>query len=210
MARPLYCSLDPTIYYPQVREPHWDLGFMGTYSVDRQPALEALLLKTARAWAEARMVVAGSLYPQQLSWPVNVERIEHVPPAQHRDFYTAQRFTLNLTRADMIRAGYSPSVRLFEAAACATPIISDYWEGLDAFFKVGKEILVARTTREALCYLREMPEPERRAIGTRACARVLTEHTAAHRAEQLERYAYELLSIPVAHIAPIKQWMTSG
>src|SRR5207253_6090561 len=103
----------------------WDLGYLGTYSADRQPALDQLMLQPARRWPLGRWVVAGPQYPASLDWPSGVERLEHVSPDQHRGFYSAQRFTLNLTRAAMLRAGYSPSVRLFEAAACGTPIISD-------------------------------------------------------------------------------------
>ncbi|MBI4787174.1 MAG: glycosyltransferase [Chloroflexi bacterium] len=193
MARPLYCSFDPTVYYPMDNQPEWEFGFMGTFSADRQSALEQLLLEPARRWKAARMVVAGSLYPPDIEWPANVERIEHVPPAQHRAFYTAQRFTLNITRADMLRAGYSPSVRLFEASACGTPIITDYWEGLATVFQVDKEILVARSSADIMSYLHELPDGERRAIGARAHRRVMAEHTAAQRAAQLEGYVFELL-----------------
>ena len=139
------------------------------------------------------MVVAGPQYPKSIRWPPNVERIEHLSPREHRGFYNAQRFTLNITRADMIGAGYSPSVRLFEAAACATPLISDYWEGLDTFFKIGEEILVAFSADEVLAQVREMPEDQRRGLGARARARALQAHTAAHRAEELEGYLFELL-----------------
>jgi spore maturation protein CgeB len=109
----------------------------------------------------------------------------------HAPFYNAQRFTLNITRADMRRAGYAPSVRLFEAAACATPVISDEWEGIDTFFIPGEEILISQTSRDTLTYLRELSETQRRAIGERARARMLAEHTAAHRAETLESYIFE-------------------
>ena len=116
-----------------------------------------------------------------------------MPPEAHRAFYNRQRFTLNITRADMVAAGYAPSVRLFEAAACATPIISDAWEGLETFFTPGEEILISRSPEDTLRYLREMPEEERRAVGERARVRVLKEHTAAHRAETLEGYALDVL-----------------
>ena len=187
LARALYCSVDPDLYYPEPREPQYDLGYMGTYSDDRQPVLERLLLEPARRWAEGRFVVAGPLYPETIIWPRNVERIDHLSPAEHRSFYNAQRFTLNVTRADMVRTGYAPSVRLFEAAACATPIISDYWNGLDEFFSLGREILVARTPEESLRAVREMPEEERQKIGARARQRVLAEHTCDHRAAELEQ-----------------------
>lgn len=194
-ALPLYCSVDPDLYHPDPGrgEPRWDMGYMGTYSDDRQPTLERLLLRPAAALPSARFAVVGPLYPDTIRWPANVERIDHLPPSEHRAFYNAQRFTLNVTRADMIAAGYSPSVRLFEAAACATPIISDAWDGIETVLTPGREILIARDEREALAYLRELPEAERLALGERARARVLADHTAAHRAAELEGYARELL-----------------
>ncbi|HLL90982.1 MAG TPA: glycosyltransferase [Tepidisphaeraceae bacterium] len=192
-ARPLYCSVDPELYYPEPQtEVRYDLGYLGTYSADRQPPLDKLLIEPARQWTGGRFVVAGPQYPADIAWPPNVERIEHLPPAEHRRFYNAQRFTLNVTRADMIAAGYSPSVRLFEAAACGVPIVSDWWDGLDTVFDIGTELLVSRSPAETLAYLRETPESQRVAIGERARQRVLASHTAAKRAEELEAYVLAL------------------
>jgi spore maturation protein CgeB len=190
MARALYCSVDPALYFPEPVETRWDLGYMGTYSDDRQPTLNELLVQTARVWPRGRFTVVGPQYPEHLHWPRNVQRIGHLAPREHRAFYNAQRFTLNVTRADMVAAGWSPSVRLFEAAACGTPIVSDYWDGLDDILEIGTEVLVARSAADVLEYLREMPEEERSAIGVRARERVLA---AAHRAAELEQYALELL-----------------
>jgi spore maturation protein CgeB len=196
-ARPLYCSFDPAAYHPDQVEPRWDLGYMGTYCATRQPSLERLLLSAARNVPSLRFVVAGPSYPPETRWPANVERIDNVPAHEHRAFYTAQRYTLNLTRADMIRAGYSPSVRLFEAAACGVPIISDYWKGIATLFRPGSEILISMSARETTRYLLEVPERERLAIGRRARRRVLAEHTAEHRAVQLEQYLAEVTGAPV-------------
>ena len=153
--------------------------------------MDALLCEPARAWPEGRFVVAGPQYPASCEWPENVARIEHLAPDRHRGFYAGQRFTLNVTRADMIRRGHSPSVRLFEAAASGVPIISDWWEGLDAFFRPGEEILIAQDAADVLRALRDLPELQRRAIAERARARVLGAHTGDHRAAELERYAAE-------------------
>jgi spore maturation protein CgeB len=199
MARAFYCMVDPALYYPPRRNPgvhrrrvrrrrKYDLGYLGTYSADRQQQLEKLLIRPARSEPRKRFIVAGPQYPGEIRWPENVERVEHLPPADHRRFYTSQRFTLNVTRADMRRAGYSPSVRLFEAAACGTPIISDIWPGIEEVLRPGSEILLAATGSEILRYLNEMSEAERRAIGARARRRVLREHTAEHRALELERH----------------------
>ena len=191
MARPLYCSVDPELYFFCYCEPQWDLGYMGTYSYDRQPALDSLMLEPARQWTKGRMVVAGPQYPNQMQWPENVVHFEHLSPIRHRTFYNSQRFTLNITRRAMVRAGHSPSVRLFEAAACATPIISDWWCGLESFFTPGEEVLIARSAADTLRYLRAIPESDRRAIGRRAQQRILAAHTADHRACELEQYVEE-------------------
>jgi spore maturation protein CgeB len=192
-ALPLYCSVDPGLYHPEPSEVRWDLGYMGTYSADRQPALERLLLQPAQRLPAARFAVVGPQYPKDIDWPARVERIEHLAPAQHRSFYNAQRFTLNITRADMIAAGYSPSVRLFEAAACGTPIISDVWDGLSTFFTPGEEILLAKNADDVVGYLETLSPEQARELGLRAQRRVLSEHTAAHRALELETCVLGLL-----------------
>jgi spore maturation protein CgeB len=191
-ARPLYCSVDPELYFEDPLAPkERDLGYLGTYSPDRQPTLDELLLEPAARWPQGRLVIAGPQYPASLAWPANVERIEHLPPSGHRAFYNSLRFTLNVTRKDMVDAGYSPSVRLFEAAACGTPIVSDYWRGIESFLTPGAEILLARRRRDVLEILRDLPEAERSRVGRRARARVLQLHTAAHRAMELEGYVAE-------------------
>lgn len=192
-ARPLYCSVDPDLYYPAPAAIQWDMGYLGTYSDDRQPTLDRLLVEPARRWRQGRFVLAGPQYPAAIDWPPNLRRIEHLPPARHREFYCAQRVTLNVTRQDMVRAGYSPSVRLFEAAACGRCILSDAWDGLNCFFEPGREILVARTTEEALDCLRSISDEELGDIGRRARRRVLAAHTAQHRAWELEQHALDLL-----------------
>jgi spore maturation protein CgeB len=187
-ARPLYCSVDPEVHFPMQQALSWDLGYLGTYSIDRQPGLERLLCIPATQWQEGSFIVAGAQFPPDIRWPENTERIEHISPENHSSFYNAQRFTLNITRKQMIRVGHSPSVRLFEAAACGVPVISDHWPGLERFFVPGEEILLASTPAEVLYYLRELSEADRRGVGERARNKVLAAHSAAARAKELETY----------------------
>jgi spore maturation protein CgeB len=192
-ARPLYCSVDPDMYIPEADAGKaYDLGYLGTYSADRQAMLERLLIEPARAWSDGSFAIAGAQYPDTVEFPPNVETVVHLPPSEHRRFYNRQRFTLNVTRRDMIEAGYSPSVRLFEAAACGTPIISDAWPGLDTIFAPGREILIADRAQDTLAYLRDLPEDERAAIAARARVVVLEAHTSTHRAIELEQYVAEV------------------
>jgi spore maturation protein CgeB len=193
MARALYCSVDPNLYFPEERKKKWALGYLGTYSKDRQPGLRELILKPARQLPKHKFIVAGPQYPKTIQWPDNVERVEHLPPNLHRAFYNEQEFTLNVTRDDMKQAGFSPSVRLFEAAACGTPIISDYWPGLETLLEPNKEILISTCATDTVQYLTEITPQTRVAIGARARERILAEHTASHRAAELEEYAAKLL-----------------
>jgi spore maturation protein CgeB len=195
-ARALYCSVDPEAYPVLDLPKRWDLSYLGTYSPDRQPPLDRLLVEPARRAPHLRFVVAGPQYPGDINWPANVERIDHVPPAEHPEFYASSRFTLNVTRADMIRAGYSPSVRLFEAAACGTPIVSDIWDGLDTLFAPDREIVLARGPDDVLAVLNNPSPQSREEMARAARRRVLAEHTAVHRARTLEEHLREALARP--------------
>jgi spore maturation protein CgeB len=192
-ARALYCSAELKPCERPDAGKSWTLGYLGTYSGDRQPALERLLIAPAGQLPRYNFAVAGSQYPQTIKWPANVTRIEHLPPQDHAAFYAAQRFTLNITRADMVAAGYSPSVRLFEAAAAGAPLISDRWPGIETIFTPGKEILIADTSQEVIDILDGMPEERRRSIAAAAQARLRRSHTPQHRAAQLEGYYQEVI-----------------
>jgi spore maturation protein CgeB len=187
-AVPLYCSVDPEKHKEPSsnQEFEWDLSYMGTYAPDRQPKLEQLLCVPARRLAQGRFIVAGPQYPSSIVWPGNVERVTHLSPRHHAAFYGSSRLTLNVTRREMVMAGYSPSVRLFEAAACATTIVSDNWPGLQTFFIAGREILLPADEQDVLRYLNGYDLGELRRIGRAARERVLAAHTSAIRAREFE------------------------
>ena len=181
-----YCMVDESFYKPTGDPPHWDLGYLGTYAEDRQPALERLLIEPARRLPDRRFVVAGPQYPETVEWPANVERIDHLPPAEHSRFYSSCRFTLNVTREEMVKAGWSPSVRLFEAAACGSAILSDPWPGLDEIFPPGEALLTVEDSDAVVAALLEQEGEGARRLALRARERVLAEHTGERRAAQLE------------------------
>ncbi|RWH84544.1 MAG: glycosyltransferase [Mesorhizobium sp.] len=182
-AEPLYCSVDPERHRRTADPICWDLGYLGTYSSDRQATLDALLLEPARRMPDRRFVVAGSQFPSETVWPSNVDRIEHLPPADHAAFYSRQRYTLNVTRSSMIAAGWSPSVRLFEAAACGTAIISDRWTGLDSFFPTAT-INTAGQAEDVIDILSRRSDRVRLAMAKRARETILAAHTGAARARE--------------------------
>jgi spore maturation protein CgeB len=183
---PLYGHVDHYWHKPAAHEPWYaaDLSYLGTYAADRQDGVERLLIEPARQRPRCDFLVGGSAYPEDIQWPANVRKLEHIPPAHHPSFFSSSRLTLNVTRADMARMGWCPSGRLFEAAACGAAIISDDWAGLGAFFGPGEEILIARSSEDVVAALDQSDE-ELRTMGRRARERVLDEHTSTHRARQL-------------------------
>ena len=190
LAVPLYCSFDPDRYRLSQMDQRFrcDLSYMGTYAPDRQTKLEELLLKPARKLPQKSFIVSGPQYPATISWPGNVKQIVHLEPKFHPPFYSSSHFTLNLTRKDMVEAGYSPSVRLFEAAGCGAVILSDSWPGLETFFTPGKEILEAQSAEDVTRFLEELSPEKARNIGRSAQERVLAEHSAEKRATQFEDF----------------------
>jgi spore maturation protein CgeB len=194
-ARPLYGCVDPEVYgcVPEEQEFRCLLSYMGTHAQDRQEKLNHLFLEPARQLPKEQFVLAGSLYPREWKWPENVRHFDHVAPARHPALYSSSRFTLNITRGDMARGGYCPSGRFFEAAACGTPIISDWFEGLDSFFRPGKEVAVVHGPQQVLSVL-EMEEQERTVMALRARERTLAEHTGERRAEQLLECLHEAVN----------------
>jgi spore maturation protein CgeB len=190
---PLYGSVDPALHHPVARSPHYhaDLSYLGTYAPDRQSMLEELFVKPARRCPEKRFVIGGAQYPMEFPWTENIWFVRHVPPPEHPAFYSSSNLTLSVTRAAMAESGYCPSGRLFEAAACGTPIVSDRWDGLEEFFEPGRDILVAAAAEDVEEYLK-LDAAELRQIATRARERVLAEHTAEHRSNEL----LHLLEVP--------------
>jgi spore maturation protein CgeB len=186
---PLYGSVDPAYHMPVPAAPQWSAAcsYLGTWSHDRQRALEALFLEPARRHQQHTFVLGGSQYPDEVAWPANVVRHDHVPPPAHPAFYCSSPITINVTRGAMAALGYCPSGRLFEAAACGVPVLSDTWEGLDSFFAIGDEILIARDTDEAIAAL-QLPREDLARIGQRARERALAEHSGTERAAELIAY----------------------
>lgn len=185
---PLYGHVDPAVHRPVAATEQYrsDLSYLGTYAADRQRALESLFVEAARSRPDLRFVIGGAQYPQDFPWSDNIYFVRHLPPGEHPAFFSSSRLTLNITRHDMAKMGWCPSGRLFEAAACGTPIVTDTWEGMDSFFEPDVEVAIASTAADVLAALQRSEEEFRR-MAARARARVLEQHTSAHRARELLR-----------------------
>jgi spore maturation protein CgeB len=200
-AAPLYGHVDPQAHraVAPVARYRADLSYLGTYAADRQQALEALFVTPAQRRPELRFLIGGAQYPHDFPWSDNIYFVRHLPPEEHPAFFSSSRLTLNLTRHAMAAMGWCPSGRLFEAAACGTAILSDHWEGLDAFFAPGRDIIVARNADDVLAAL-DLSDAEIARIGAAARERALAEHTSMHRAKTLVGLIENAARIPAARM----------
>lgn len=191
---PLYGSVDPKAHFPvdPVKQFRGILSYLGTYTADRQQSVETLFLDAASRMPAERFMLAGAQYPSSFPWRENVFYFPHIPPPLHPAFFCSSRATINITRGVMAAYGYCPSGRLFEAAACGAPLLSDRWEGLEMFFQPGKEVLLVENTEDVVQAL-ALSDAELRDLAEAARARVLAEHTADRRAVELESICCRLL-----------------
>jgi spore maturation protein CgeB len=185
-AAPLYGSVDPEVHRPSPPRPEFeaDLSHLGTWAASRQDALQRLLLEPAARLPDRTFVIGGSMYGSEFPWRPNVKYVRHLEPALHASFFCSSPLTLNITRGEFVAFGHCPSGRLFEAAACGVPVLTDAWDGLEAFFRPGEEILVAETAEDAVAAV-ALPRDALARIGRRARERALAEHTADARAAEL-------------------------
>ncbi|MDB5290880.1 MAG: hypothetical protein JWL69_2121 [Phycisphaerales bacterium] len=184
---PLYGHVDPQVHYPVAPRDAYrsDLSYLGTYAADRQAAVEALFVEPARRLPDRRFLIGGAQYPADFPWTGNIFFVSHMPPPEHPAFFCSSRLTLNVTRRGMADMGYCPSGRLFEAAACGCPLLTDYWDGLESFYEPGSEILIARNASDVTAAL-ELSDAELARIARAARERTLAEYTSERRAAELE------------------------
>jgi spore maturation protein CgeB len=183
---PLYGHVDADVHRPAPPAPHYrsDLSYLGTYSDDRQAALEALFIAPARRRQDMRFLIGGAQYPNDFPWSSNIYFVQHVPPSEHPQFFASSRVTLNVTRRAMAETGWCPSGRLFEAAACGAPILSDSWPGIEEFFTPGTEIMLAQCANDTLAaFARD--DAELSQMARRARERTLDQHSSWKRAKEL-------------------------
>ena len=190
---PLYGSVNPEVHHPvpPVEAYRAELSYLGTYAEDRQAALDRLFIQPAKRSFGRRFLIGGAQYPDAFPWTDNIYFTGHLEPGQHPGFFCSGRATLNVTRRAMAEYGFCPSGRLFEAAACRVPLLTDGWEGLAQFLNPGTEILRVASPEEVLETL-SLSDGELRRVAEAAQARVLGEHTADCRVRDLEQILSDL------------------
>ena len=189
LVKPLYGCVDPDVHARVEKRAEFESGlsYMGTYAPDRQRRMDELFLEPARRLSKEQFVLAGSMYPWEWQWPANVRRYDHVSPVDHPALYSSSRMTLNITRKEMAASGYCPSGRFFEAAACGTPIVTDYFEGLESFFDLHEEVMVVDSSEDVVQAL-QMDGADLERMALHARERTLAEHTGESRANELLKY----------------------
>jgi spore maturation protein CgeB len=184
---PIYNALDPTTHHPVPADPRFeaDLSFLGNRLPDREARVEEFFLKAAALAPGRRFLLGGNGWGDK-PMPSNVSYLGHVYTRDHNAFNCTPQAVLNISRASMARYGFSPATRVFEAAGAGACLLTDAWEGIELFLEPDWEVLVAESGEEVAGKLQELNPERARQIGEAARRRVLSEHTYAHRAAQVE------------------------
>jgi spore maturation protein CgeB len=184
---PVYNALDPSTHHPVPPEPRFagDLGFLGNRLPDREARVEQFFLNAAAKLPERTFLLGGNGWDDK-PMPENVKYLGHVYTRDHNAFNCTPLSVLNVSRESMARYGFSPATRVFEAAGAGACLITDEWVGIELFLEPDREVLVARDGDEVAEQLRELTPERARRIGQAALRRILSEHTYAHRAAQVE------------------------
>lgn len=175
-----------------------ELSFLGNRLPDREARVDAFFLEAARALPERRFLLGGSGWEQD-ALPANVRHLGHVYTRDHNAFNATPKAVLNVSRESMASTGFSPATRVFEAAAAGACLITDAWEGIEAFLEPEREVLVAEDGRAVAAHLRDLT----REIGAAARERVVRDHAYAQRAETVERVLGAVLRERRAATSPV-------
>jgi spore maturation protein CgeB len=185
---PIYNALDPHTHHPVPPEPRFeaDLGFLGNRMPDRETRVDEFFFKAASKLPGKKFLLGGNGWQDKVM-PSNVNYLGHVYTREHNAFNCTPRAVLNVSRGSMARFGFSPATRVFEAAGARACLITDQWEGIELFLEPEQEVLVADSGDAVADQLQQLTPERAREIGLAAYRRILSEHTYAHRAEQLEQ-----------------------
>jgi spore maturation protein CgeB len=180
---PIYNALDPSTHFPVEPEDRFrsDLTFIGNRLPDREARVEEFFLRVAERLPKRRFLIGGSGWDSR-PMPANVTWLGHVYTRDHNALNCSGRAVLNINRDSMARYGFSPPTRVFEAVGAGACLITDAWEGIDAFLTPGDEVLVAASGEEVAELLDRLSRRKARCIGEMARARVLAQHTYSRRA----------------------------
>jgi spore maturation protein CgeB len=185
---PIYNALDTSTHFPVPPDPRFSatLGFLGNRLPDRERRVEAFFLDAAARLPGDTFLMGGSGWDDK-PVPANVRYVGHVYTRDHNAFNCTPQAVLNISRDSMARFGHSPATRVFEAAGAGACLITDRWEGIEAFLEPDTEVLVAGSGEDVAACIQALAPGRAAAIGEAARRRVCAEHTYAHRAAQLER-----------------------
>jgi spore maturation protein CgeB len=111
-----------------------------------------------------------------------------LPNYRAPEVFAQHRVTVHVPRRPYVESLPGiPTIRVFEALACAIPLVSAYWDDRENLFTPGVDYLVARTPGEMAKHLREvlMDEALAASLATHGLETIRQRHTCAHRVDEL-------------------------
>jgi spore maturation protein CgeB len=179
----VHFGVDPDVFYPLEIKKDIDFFFFGNGGFARARNLKMMISEPSRL-LNHKFVVSGR------NIDIDLGKAHLLPPLSFigfRNYCYRAKVNLNVVR-DLHASVFATSTsRPFELAAMQCCIVSAPYKGLENWFELGKEILVAKSSKECIEIYQMLIDNEemRMKMGIAARDRVMRDHTSRHRARQI-------------------------
>ena len=188
-------------FQPLPRIKDTDVIWVGNWGdEERTRELEEFLIQPAIKLQDRKFAVHGVRYPADAKHRLAAAAIQfrgYLPNLESPETYASSRISLHVPRR-FYANGLSgiPTIRMFEAMACGSPLICSPWTDSESLFRPGEDYVCVENGQAMISEVQTLLRDTiaRQQIAENGRQTILCRHTCAHRAEQLENICKELAS----------------
>ncbi|MGC2107899.1 MAG: glycosyltransferase [Candidatus Korobacteraceae bacterium] len=192
-------AADITHFYPRDGTADIDVLWIGNWGdEERSRELMEYLVRPVAELPNCKAVAYGVRFPdegQRVLREAGIEYRGYLPNLMATKLYSRSALSLHIPRRQY-SSGLNgiPTIRVFEALACGSPLICAPWNDAERLFRPGEDYLVVSSGAEMKDEMQRLlhDESARRQIGANGRETILRRHTCAHRAQQLVDICEEL------------------
>jgi len=181
---PLYYAADPELFKPVNIDKNIDISFYGHGSELREEWMKIMITQPSKRLLNRSFSAGGINLNISLG---NAKIAGYMSYSEFRRFCCQSKICLNITRWSHTSVYASSTARPFELAAFGACVVSQPYAGIEEWFEMGKEMVIAHDENEVLSIYQELldSDEKREKMGECARLRILKDHTYKKRAEKI-------------------------
>ncbi len=196
----LHEAADIAHFSPRQEKRTCDLLWIGNWGdEERTRELREFLIEPAADLPNLKTAVYGVRYPDEGKAALAQAGIEYrgyLPNLTAPAAYASSALSLHVPRRLYANGlGGIPTIRVFEALACGSPLLCAPWDDSEHLFQPGQDYVVAKSGPEMKSTIQWLlrDDAARRQIAAHGRETILRRHTCAQRAAQLVEICRELM-----------------